>query len=112
MFVVGKNLEKNILYICIGEDNDYLISDSCIVNEVNWLASKKVDKCCCKFRYRQNDIPVFLEYLNDDEILVKYPQGAKAVTPGQACVFYLEDECLGGSIIKEVRKNDKKLWYL
>ena len=46
------------------------------------------------------------------EILVKYPQGSKAVTPGQACVFYKDDICLGGGIIKEVRKNNKKLWYL
>ena len=35
MFVVGKDLAKNILYICIGEDNDYLISDSCIIEDVN-----------------------------------------------------------------------------
>ena len=43
---------------------------------------------------------------------MKYPQGVKAVTPGQACVFYNKEECLGGGIIKEVRKNDKKLWYI
>ena len=34
MFVVGKDLEKNILYICLGEDNDYLISTSCLVNKI------------------------------------------------------------------------------
>ena len=45
-------------------------------------------------------------------ILVDYPQGVKSVTPGQACVFYKDDECFGGGIIKEVRKNNKKLWYL
>ena len=45
-------------------------------------------------------------------MLVKYETGAKSVTPGQACVFYDGDECLGGSIIKEVRKDGKKLWYL
>ena len=50
--------------------------------------------------------------LNDDEILVKYLGGVKAVTPGQACVFYKDDICLGGGIIKEVRKDGKKLWYL
>ena len=35
MFVVGKNLEKNILYVSIGEDSKYLISDSCIVSDIN-----------------------------------------------------------------------------
>lgn len=112
MFVVGKNLQENILYVCIGEDNDYLISDSCIVDNVNWLGDKKVVKCMAKFRYRQDDIPVELEWLDGSSILVKYPQGVKSVTPGQACVFYDGNECIGGSIIKEVRKHNEKLWYL
>ncbi len=61
--------------------------------------------------YRQDDIPVELEW-QENEIIVKYKQGVKSVTPGQACVFYKEDICLGGGIIKEVRKDNKKLWYL
>ena len=112
MFVVGKDLEKNILYICLGEDNDYLISTSAIVNEINYLGDEKVEKCSAKFRYRSTDVDVELEWLDNGEVLVKYPQGVKSVTPGQACVFYNKEECLGGGIIKEVRKNDKKLWYL
>ncbi len=112
MFVVGKDLNKNILYICIGEDNDYLVSDSCIIDEVNFLGDEQITKCTAKFRYRQQDVPVELEYLDNNEILVKYPQGVKRVTPGQACVLYNGEECLGGGIIKEVRKNNEKLWYL
>ncbi len=112
MFVVGKDLNKNILYVCIGEDNDYLITDSCIVDTVNWLGDKKINECSVKFRYRQQDNEVQLKWLDDGNILVTYSQGVKSVTPGQACVFYLGEECLGGGIIKEVRKNGKKLWYL
>ena len=112
MFVVGKDLNKNILYICIGEDNEYLVSDSCLIDEVNYLGDEKVTSCTAKFRYRQKDVPVELEFLDNNEILVKYPQGVKRVTPGQACVLYNGEECLGGGIIKEVRKNGEKLWYL
>ena len=112
MFVVGKDLEKNILYICLGEDNDYLISTSCLVDNVNFLGDKKIEKCTAKFRYRQEDIPVEIEWLDNNEVIVKYNQGVKSVTPGQACVFYNGEECLGGGIIKEVRKNNNKLWYL
>lgn len=112
MFVVGKNIAKNILYVCIGEENDYLISDSCIVEDVNLLVDEKITKCSCKFRYRMEDIPVELEYLDDNKVLVKYIEGAKRITPGQACVFYKDKLCLGGGIIKEVRKNGEKLWYL
>ena len=112
LFVVGKDLEKNILYVCLNGNNNYLISDSCIVEQINWLEDKKIDKCTAKFRYRQDDNDVNLTWLDDGNILVSYPQGVKSVTPGQACVFYLGDECLGGGIIKEVRKNNQKLWYL
>lgn len=112
MFVVGKDLAKNILYICIGEDNDYLISDSCIIEDVNYLGDKKITECNAKFRYRQKDNPVSLEWLDNGEILVKYPQGVKSVTPGQACVLYDGEECLGGGIIKTVMKNNERLWYL
>lgn len=112
MFVVGKDLNKNILYIATGEDNDYLVSDSCLVDTLNYLGEEKLKKCNAKFRYRQEDIPVELEWLDNGELIVKYSQGVKRVTPGQACVLYDNDRCLGGGIIKEVRKNGQKLWYL
>ena len=112
MFVVGKDLSKNILYIATGEDNDYLVSDSCLVDTLNYLGEEKLEKCNAKFRYRQEDIPVELEWLDNGELIVKYSQGVKRVTPGQACVLYDNDRCLGGGIIKEVRKNGQKLWYL
>ena len=111
MFVVGKDLEKNILYIATGDNNDYLISDSCLVGEVNLLVDDKIDNCTAKFRYRSTDIPIELEWLTNNEVIVRY-KGEKRVTPGQACVFYKDNKCLGGGIIKEVRKDDKKLWYL
>ena len=112
LYVVGKNLEKNVLYVSDDEEEIYLYSDSCIVDTVNWLGKDKLKECSAKFRYRQQDNSVELEWINDNEILVKYPQMVKSVTPGQACVFYLNEECLGGGIIKEVRKNQEKLWYL
>ncbi|MFI3307140.1 MAG: tRNA 2-thiouridine(34) synthase MnmA [Mycoplasmatota bacterium] len=111
IFVVGKNLDKNILYVDFGEDSKYLYSDSCLIDNLNLLTDKKNDKCSAKFRYRQQDCEVFLEY-SENEILVKYPNKVKSVTPGQACVLYDNDECIGGGIIKEVYNDNKKLDYL
>ena len=111
MFVVGKNLDKNILYISFGDDNKYLISNSCIVEQVNFNCNLRPTECTAKFRYRQEDNPVKIEYLENGELLVRY-DNVKSVTPGQACVLYSGDICLGGGIIKEVRYNDEKLWYL
>ena len=111
LFVVGKNLEKNVLYVSFKEDNDYLVSTSSIVESINFNCDLRPTSCTAKFRYRAEEYPVNLEYLEDGNILVSY-EGVKAVTPGQACVFYLDDKCIGGGIIKEVRKNNEKLWYL
>ncbi|MCI9435282.1 MAG: tRNA 2-thiouridine(34) synthase MnmA [Bacilli bacterium] len=111
LFVVGKNINDNILYVALNEKNDYLISTEAVIEQINWISDYKPNQCTAKFRYRQIDNKVNLEYL-ENEIIVKYPQGVKSVTPGQACVFYDGEECLGGGIIKEIRKNGKKLWYL
>ena len=34
------------------------------------------------------------------------------VTPGQACVLYDKDECLGSGIIEHVFIEGERLWYL
>ena len=112
VYVVGKNIETNTLYVGIGDDNNYLLSTSCLLTNINLINKNKIKNAKAKFRYRQNEIDVIIDYISDNEIIVNYPEGVKAVTPGQACVFYKDDECLGGGIIKEVRKDDKKLWYL
>ena len=111
MFVVGKDLNKNVLYISFGEDTKYLISNSCVIDTVNFNCSDRPTSCTAKFRYRQKDYPVTLNYLDNGEIIVSY-DNVKSVTPGQACVFYNGEKCLGGGIIKEVRYNNEKLWYL
>ena len=112
MYVVGKDIDKNILYIALGDDTDYLVSTSCVLENVNLINKDKIKNAKAKFRYRQEETDVVIDYVSDNEIIVNYPDGVKSVTPGQACVFYNGDECLGGGLIKEVRKNNEKLWYL
>lgn len=110
-FVCGKDTKKNILYVTIG-DEEYLYSDECIIENVNFISDKRPNKCTAKFRYRGDDYEVYLEYLDNNEIRVKYPSKVKSVTPGQACVLYDGEECLGCGFIKEVYKDNKRLWYL
>ena len=111
LYVVGKDLDKNILYVSLGDDTKYLQTDEALIEEVNFISDKRPVNATAKFRYRQEEIPVTITYLDDGNIIVNY-DNVKSVTPGQACVLYLDEECLGGGIIKEVRKNGKKLWYL
>lgn len=110
-YVCGKNVNDNILYVAFGEDNEYLMSDECILENLNFLTDKRPSECSAKFRYRGKDHQVKIIY-KDNQVIVKYPNRAKSVTPGQACVLYLGDECIGSGIVNEVRKDGKKLWYL
>ena len=100
-FVVKKDLEKNILYVCSGDENKYLYSNKAIIKEFNFLTDKRVFECTSKFRYRSMDIPVKVKYLDNNVIELNY-HNAKAVTPGQFCVLYDGELCLGGGIIDKV----------
>lgn len=112
-FVVGKDVKKNILYVGQGDDQDYLYSNRCIVSNVNWLGDpiETELKCSAKFRYRQKDVNVILRWIDDTHLEVKYPDKSRAVTPGQAAVFYDGDIVLGGATIEEVFMNDEKRRY-
>lgn len=111
LFVVGKNLKDNILYVASGTNNEYLLSDSCIIENVNFNIIERPNKCTAKFRYRSSEVPVTLVYLDNGSILLKYDD-VKTVTPGQACVLYDGNQCIGGGIIKTVCKNQEKIWYI
>ena len=100
-YVAKKDLENNILYIATGDENKYLYSKEAIIEDFNFLTDKKITDCTCKFRYRQPDIKCHVEYLENNKIKVIY-DNAKAVTPGQFCVLYDGDLCLGGGIIEKV----------
>ena len=102
MFVVKKDLDKNILYIAIGDENKYLFSNTAVIEDFNFLTDERPSKCTCKFRYRQPDINTEVEYLDNNMLILNYVK-SKAVTPGQFCVLYDGDICLGGGIIKEVK---------
>ena len=103
IFVVKKDIDNNILYVCSGDENKYLFSNRAIITDVNFLTDNRVEECTCKFRYRGQDIPVKVKYLSDNKLELTY-DNAKAVTPGQFCVLYDGELCLGGGIIDEVYK--------
>ncbi len=110
-FVIGKDLEKNQLIIGQGFHNEILYSDECIVEDVNFLAEKTNRKLTAKFRYRQKDQEVSIEWITQTTVRVKYPKKVRAVTPGQICVFYDGEECLGGGFIDKIFMNGKKRKY-
>ena len=114
-FVIGKEYDDNILYVAQGDSNDWLLSDEALITDVNWIPSKKVEgdfDCTAKFRYRQKDNDVSIRFIDDTTIYVTFKKPVKAVTPGQAAVFYDGDVCLGGGTIEKVYKDNKEIEYL
>lgn len=112
-FVVGKNLEENVLYVEQGSDNPYLYSDSLIATDVNWINEvEDTITCTAKFRYRQKDTVVTVTKLDHNRVLVTFKEKQKAITPGQSVVFYDEEVCLGGGTIDQILKNDEQLRYV
>lgn len=110
-FVCGKNLETNELIVCQGEDNPLLYSNKLYASQfetsLNHLDRNEFD-CTAKFRYRQKDIQAHVKFIDDTHVEVTYDD-TKAVTPGQAAVFYDGEVCIGSAIIDEVYNGDKKL---
>ncbi|MCM3669960.1 tRNA 2-thiouridine(34) synthase MnmA [Mesobacillus maritimus] len=114
-FVVGKDLKRNVLYVGQGFHNEKLYSDSVFAVDVSWVSAEpklKEFECTAKFRYRQADSPVTVQILEDGNVKVVFKEPIRAVTPGQAVVFYDGDECLGGGTIDEVFKDGNKLIYV
>ena len=113
-FVCGKDLERNVLLVGQGFDQDYVFSNEAVVSMVNWIPTTKFEgtlTCTAKFRYRQKDVPVELTWQDDETLHVKMLEDVRAVTPGQAAVFYDGDVCLGGGLIDAAFKDGQKRSY-
>ena len=111
-YVAGHDLSKKIIYASPLSDKSYLISDKAIITDINWFDdSNKPIEIEVKFRYKTDAVKATVEY-KENEIIVSYPDGFEAVTPGQQAVFYKGDICLGGGVIDQVYFNGKKKEYV
>lgn len=113
-FVVGKNLQKNELIVEQGYDSDLLYASSLDASEVSFFtglpSNDTTIHCTAKFRYRQPDVAVTMNYNKaNNTVHVEFDELARAVTPGQAIVFYDGEECLGGAIIDKAYRGNHQL---
>ncbi len=108
-FVADKDLERNILYVVQGDAHPSMYSTGLIASGVNWIdgstpAPGTTLQCAAKFRYRQPDQGVTLTWQEDGNVHVQFDVQQKAITPGQAVVFYDGEVCLGGGTIEVAEK--------
>jgi len=102
LYVIGIDRDKNAVIVG-GEAEVY--SDTFIVDSINWISVQEMASpitAQVKIRYNHpgSEATLFLKGENGVEVKFKSPQ--KAITPGQAAVFYDGETVLGGGWIKEV----------
>ena len=101
-FVVGKDIERNILHVDQGHDSPWLQSNALRSETAHWIAGSPPSarfRCTAQTRYRQPDEACEVEVLDDGTLSVRFARPQRAVTPGQSLVLYDGDACLGGAII-------------
>lgn len=106
-FVAEKDLEQNILYVVQGDKHPSLYSTGLVASTINWIGGNLPEgplACTAKFRYRQPDQGVTMTLRADGTLHVAFDAPQKAITPGQAVVFYDGETCLGGGIIEYAEK--------
>lgn len=110
-FVLHKDLDNNRLIVGQGHDHPMLQSTELTAYKLDWVVGAPTQlftaqgyRCTAKTRYRQPDqaCTVFALDETGDTIKVVFDEPQRAVTPGQSCVFYQDDICLGGGVIETI----------
>ena len=110
-FVLHKDLDNNRLIVGQGHDHPMLQSTELTAYKLDWVVGAPTQlftaqgyRCTAKTRYRQPDqaCTVFALDETGDTIKVVFDEPQRAVTPGQSCVFYQDDICLGGGVIQTI----------
>ena len=95
------NIDAKNNQVVVGGDEE-LLRDEFAAAGVNWIAvdspSEPV-RAEVRVRYRHTAAPATLTPLSNDRVRVRFDEPQRAITPGQATVFYRGDEVVGGGWI-------------
>ena len=107
-YVAGKNVSTNELLVVQGHDHPAMLTQTVNGKGMDWvsgIAPEVGTNLTAKTRYRQQDQSCTVTEVdlaaNSIEVIFDIPQ--RAVTPGQAIVFYQGRSCLGGATIYSSR---------
>ncbi len=98
-YVIGKDVQSNT--VVLGNE-DELYSESMTVKDVNLISIEQLTgpmEAAVKTRYSQKETPATLFPADNGCILVRFHEPQKAVTSGQAAVFYNGETVIGGGTI-------------
>jgi tRNA-specific 2-thiouridylase len=86
-------------------NNDDLLSRKLLARDVNWIAIDELRepmRVRAKIRHRHEPAAATIENAPNGEVFVTFDEPQRAITPGQAVVFYDDDLVVGGGWICEV----------
>ena len=100
-FVAEKILESNEI-VAVQGDDPLLYHNTLIADNIHWvdIVPQFPLNCTAKIRYRQASQDCKVIMLENNCLEVTFSESQRAITPGQSVVFYQDDICLGGSVIK------------
>lgn len=102
VFVLAIRPETN--EVVIG-DNEDTFHTKLVASRVNYMSIEIPDKpleVTAKIRYSHKGAPCVIEMTGDDEVTCTFSEPVRAITPGQAVVFYDKDVVVGGANIDRV----------
>lgn len=100
-FVVDIRPGTNEVVIGTNEDT---FSDRLLANMVNFMSIPELDgerKVTAKIRYSHQGAPCKIKMAGEDIVACQFKEPVRAVTPGQAVVFYDGDIVVGGATIMQ-----------
>lgn len=103
VFVTGKDMERNT--VTVGPESE-LMRREALCGNVNLISVESLTEPMrveAKARYSQIAKPATLSPLADGRISLLFDEPQRAMTPGQAAVFYDGDTVVGGGTVEEVR---------
>jgi len=100
VYVVGIDLEKNA--VIIGEQENLMKRTLWAANN-NFILFDRLDapmEIKAKIRYKAEESPAVITPVDDTVVRVDFEKPQRAITPGQAVVYYRDEYVVGGGIIK------------
>ena len=98
-YVCSKNMEQNTVTLGSSED---LMHRGLLAGNMNWIlppVSSDPISCTGKIRHSQFDEPAVLYPQADGSCIAVFDRPQRAISPGQAAVFYQGDRVIGGGTI-------------
>ncbi|MDU0458024.1 MAG: tRNA 2-thiouridine(34) synthase MnmA [Geobacteraceae bacterium] len=98
LYVTAIDAARNV--VIVGEQPNVL-AEGLKAENVSWIIAPDAQEFAssCKIRYRHQPVGCRVQLTPDGCCEVRFDEPQKAVTPGQALVFYRGDEVLGGGRI-------------